>query len=157
MSDNELQTPSAVPSGLTEEQAAREQLPEPPQKFTAEQISPLSQREKEHLTYLRILGEFNEAKEKRSNYRRYGTALIIIFGILILSLIFSLDAKIEFLILWIIVILASVTGMIRADYRYHTFKNYLDIADEDDFRKTDDEQEEKTAETDDEEKEEKKI
>ncbi len=105
------------------------------EKAVSGQIPPLSQSEKEHLTYLRILGEYNEAKDKRANYRRYGTAFIIIFGIVVLTLIFSLDAKIEFLILWIVVILASVTAIINADFRYQTFKEYLGIEDEEDKRR----------------------
>ena len=35
-------------------------------------IPPLSQQEQEHLTYLMVLDEYNIAKRKRNNYRRYG-------------------------------------------------------------------------------------
>ncbi|MBR2177057.1 MAG: hypothetical protein IJ861_08955 [Clostridia bacterium] len=105
-------------------------------------IPPLSQSEREHLTYLRILEQYNEAKIKRTNYRRYGSAFIIISALVFLTLIFSLETKIEFLCLWIVVILYCVAVMIRADYKYHTFKEYLGIADEFDYYGMDEDDEE---------------
>ena len=108
----------------------------------AQTIPELSQREREHLTFLRVLGDYNIAKQKRHNYRRYGAWFIIITGILFLTLIFSLDAKILFLCLWIISILGCVAVMIKADYDYEKLKEYLDYADELDFFEKDDEEEE---------------
>ena len=96
-------------------------------------IPPLSQSEIEHLTYLRVLDEYNTAKQKRTSYRKYGAWTIIILGILFLTLIFSLEAKIEFLVLWVASIFYCVAVMIRAEYRYHMFKEFLGIADEFDY------------------------
>lgn len=104
-----------------------------------QQNPPLSVREREHLTYLRILSEYNKAKDKRTNYKHYGFAFIIVSGLVFLALMFSLETKIEFLCLWIVTILYCVVVMIRADYRYHTFKEYLDIADEDDMEQEENE------------------
>lgn len=96
-------------------------------------IPPLSQSEQEHLTYLAVLSEYNRAKAKRTNYRKYGAMFIIISGIVFLALIFSLDLKIEFLCIWVASIFYCVTVMIRAEYQYHTFKEFLGIADEFDY------------------------
>ena len=97
------------------------------------QIPPLSQSEQEHLTYLAVLGEYNIAKRRRTNYRKYGALAIIISGIIFLALIFSLEAKIEFLCLWIITIIWCVAVMIGAEYNYHKLKEFLGIADEFDY------------------------
>ncbi len=96
-------------------------------------IPPLSQQEQEHLTYLMVLDEYNSAKRKRNNYRRYGALAIIISGIVFLALIFSLETKIEFLSLWVVTIIYCVAVMISAEYNYHRFKVFLGIADEYDY------------------------
>lgn len=57
---------------------------------------------KEHETYLRIMEEYENAKRKRLVYRRKGAAFIIISGIIFLTLMFSLESKIEFLVLWVV-------------------------------------------------------
>ena len=57
---------------------------------------------KEHLTYLKIQKEYEEAKEKRLKYRRFGALFILLTGIIFLTLMFSLENKIAFLILWVI-------------------------------------------------------
>ncbi len=112
-----------------------------------ESIPPLSQREQEHLTYLMVLNEYNSAKHKRTSYRKYGALTIIISGIVFLALIFSLETKIEFLVLWVISILYCVVVMIRAEYRYNTFKNFLGIADEFDYYGMDDDEEDEEVGT----------
>lgn len=107
----------------------------------AEEIPPLSQSEREHLTYLRVLEEYNIARDRRQRYKSIGVWFIIISGIIFLTLIFSLEAKILFLCLWIITILCCVAMMIRADYKYDTFKEYLGFADELDFIEKEEEEE----------------
>ncbi len=102
-------------------------------KHQSNEIPPLSQSECEHLTYLRVLGMFNEMKAKRRDTRKYGTLFIIFSGIVFLLLMFSLDAKIEFLMLWILTTIYCIFLMVRADYQYHTFKELLGIADEFDY------------------------
>ena len=104
-----------------------------PEKTGAAEENPLlSQREQEHLTYLRVLRKYNDAKVKRIHYRRYGTLFILISALVFLALIFSLSTKILFLCLWIVTVLYCVFLMIRADYRYHCYKEMLGIADEND-------------------------
>ena len=105
-------------------------------------IPPLSQQEKEHLTYLRTLNKFNELKQTRQKYRKYSPLFIVISGIVFLLLMFSLDSKIEFLILWIISIIFCVFAMVRADYNYSVFKELVGIADEQDYYDLEEEDEE---------------
>lgn len=102
------------------------------------EIPELSQREKEHLTYLMVMDCYNEAKIKRTNARRYGSLFIIISGSIFLTLMFSLEAKIELLCIWIATILYCVSVMLKADYRYQNFKEILGVADENDYYGMDD-------------------
>ena len=91
----------------------------------------MSEKEsREHLTYLKIQKEYEEVKEKRLKYKRYGALFIIITGIVFLTLMFSLENKIAFLILWVITDFYCAALMIRADYKYHKFAEYLGVDDE---------------------------
>lgn len=87
-------------------------------------------QDKERQTYLKIQKEYEDAKVKRLKYKRFGALFIIISGILFLTLMFSVDNKIFFLILWIITVLYCAALMIRADYKYHKFAEYLGVEDE---------------------------
>lgn len=102
-------------------------------KHQSDEIPPLSQSEREHLTYLRVMGKYNELKAKQKSLRKYGTLFILCSAVIYLLLMFSLETKIEFLVLWIATVLFCIFLMIRADYNYHTFKELLGIADEYDF------------------------
>ena len=103
----------------------------------------LSENEsKEHLTYLKIQEEYEDAKEKRLKYKRFGALFIIISGIVFLTLMFSLENKIAFLILWVISDIYCAVLMIRADYKYHKFAEYLGIDDEYMNHKKDEDEEE---------------
>jgi putative membrane protein len=97
---------------------------------------------REHQTYLRIKQEYENAKEKRLKYKRFGALFIIISGIVFLTLMFSLEHKIAFLILWVITDFYCAALMIRADYQYHRFAEYLGIEDEYTNNKKDEEAEE---------------
>ena len=97
---------------------------------------------KEHQTYLKIQKEYEQAKDKRLKYRRYGAIFIILSGIIFLTLMFSLENKIAFLILWVITDFYCAALMIRADYKYHKFADYLGIEDEYTNYKKDEEKEE---------------
>ena len=84
----------------------------------------------EHFTYLKIKEEYENAKRRRLKYKKYGALFIILSGIIFLTLMFSLESKIEFLILWVISDFYCAALMIRADYKYHKFASYLGIEDE---------------------------
>lgn len=90
----------------------------------------MNNSDKEHYTYLKIQEEYEESKRKRLAYKRYGALFIILSGVLFLTLMFSLDRKIEFLSLWVITDFFCAALMIRADYRYHRFAQYLGVEDE---------------------------
>lgn len=87
-------------------------------------------KNQEHLTYEKIKEEYEDAKRKRLKYKRFGFLYILISGIVFLTLMFSVDSKIAFLVLWVITDFACAAIMIHADYRYHTFADYLGIKDE---------------------------
>lgn len=89
----------------------------------------LTQREIEHNTYLRIKYEYQEMKEKRKKRNRAGIIFIPVSGIVFLSLMFSLETKIIFLVLWIISIFAAVAFLIRNEYKYYKMREYLGFED----------------------------
>ncbi|HHZ05772.1 MAG TPA: hypothetical protein GX401_03120 [Clostridiales bacterium] len=103
---------------------------------------PLSQVESEHLTYMRVKHRYDEFKKKRTRYNRYGLIFIVTSAFVFLALMFSLETKIEFLCLWIITILISVSVLIRTDYKYNWYKELLGLADEFELKELDDDQQE---------------
>ena len=112
----------------------------------SDDIPPLSQREREHLTYLEVMAQYNESKIRRTNYRRYGLLFIILSGLVFLVLIFSLETKIEFLALWVITVIYCVVVMIRADYQYEMYKKFLGLSDEFDYYGMDEDSEDEAGE-----------
>lgn len=97
---------------------------------------------KEHLTYEKIKKEYEDAKRKRLKYRHAGALFILISGVVFLTLMFSLESKIGFLILWVITDFICAAVMIHADYRYHVFAEYLGVEDEFSEKAEDDEESE---------------
>ncbi|MBU5461739.1 hypothetical protein [Lachnoclostridium sp. MSJ-17] len=81
----------------------------------------------EHQVFLRVTEAYEEARRKREKYKKYGPLFVLISGVVFLTLIFTLESKISFLILWVITVLYTVALMIRAEYRYHKFKEYLGL------------------------------
>ena len=88
----------------------------------------------EHKVGQEVIEMFKEQKRKRDNYKKYGPLFIIVSGIVFLTLMFSVDSKITFLILWVLSVLYCAALMIRAEYRYHQFLKVLgfieDVEDE---------------------------
>lgn len=108
-------------------------------------IQPLSQAEQEHLTYLSVYEKYNDYKKKRVTWKRGGALFIIISGLVFLTLMFSLESKIGFLVLWIITIILCVAFMIRTDYMYNEYKNMLGICDEFDMHDIESDEADKTV------------
>lgn len=81
----------------------------------------------EHGVSQKMIEIFKETKKKRDNYKKYGPLFIIVSGILFLTLMFSLDSKIFFLILWVISVVYCVALMIRAEYRYCEWAKILGL------------------------------
>ena len=88
----------------------------------------------EHKVSQEVIELFKEQKRKRDNYKKYGPLFVIVSGIVFLTLMFSVDSKITFLILWVLSVLYCAALMIRAEYRYHQFLKVLgfieDVEDE---------------------------
>ena len=80
--------------------------------------------------FLNVTKAYEEAKQKRENYKKKGPLFVALSGITFLALMFTLDSKIEFLILWVLTILFTVYLMVRAEYHYHKFQIMLGIIDE---------------------------
>lgn len=88
----------------------------------------------EHEVYKNVLEAYEMYEKKRDNYRKYGTLFIILSAIGFLALMFGLESKITFLILWVITDYICAALMIRAEYRYHEFAVLLG------YKETDDEE-----------------
>ncbi len=82
----------------------------------------------EHSVYLRVAQAYEEAKEKRNKYKKYGPLVVIISGIVLLSLMFTLENKIAFLCLWVFTDFYCVALMIRAEYKYYQFGKILGLS-----------------------------
>ena len=81
----------------------------------------------EHKVCQAVILRFEELKRKRNNYKKYGPIFIFGSGILFLTLMFSLNSKIEFLVIWVASILYCVALMIRAEYRYEECGKLLGV------------------------------
>ena len=85
----------------------------------------------EHQACINLMKACEEAYIKREHYKRFGPWFIIISGIILLTLMFSQDAKAVFLTLWVVTVLYTVGLMIRAEYRLHRYREMLGLRDED--------------------------
>lgn len=83
------------------------------------------------LVFRKVAKAYEEAKHKREKYKKAGPVFVFVSGVAFLTLIFTLENKITFLILWVITILFTVALMVRAEYKYHQFRCYLGLTDED--------------------------
>ena len=92
-------------------------------------IAEIGEPDKE-LVFKNIAKAYEEAKRKREKYKKIGPIFVLVSGIIFLALIFTLENKITFLIFWVITILYTVALMIRTEYKYHQFRKYLGLIDE---------------------------
>ena len=84
----------------------------------------------EHKVSQNMIEEFKELERTRDKYKKYGPLFILISGVVFLTLMFSLDQKILFLILWVISVIYCAALMIRSEYRCHKFAILLGLKDE---------------------------
>lgn len=103
--------------------------------LTADEASAEAATADEHEVFIRVSQAYEEAKRKRDGYKKFGPFFVFITGVIFLTLIFTLENKITFLIFWVITVLYTVALMIRSEYKYHRFQYYLGIVEE----KTDEE------------------
>ena len=94
-----------------------------------ETLAEIGEPDKEQV-FKNVAKAYEEVKRKRERYKKIGPVFVAVSGVAFLTLIFTLENKITFLILWVITILYTVALMIRAEYKYHQFRNYLGLADE---------------------------
>ena len=112
-----------------------EQAPEDPAPMEEEitlspdTIEEIGEPDKE-LVFQNVARAYEEAKRKREKYKKIGPIFVLVSGIIFLALIFTLENKITFLIFWVITILYTVALMIRTEYKYHLFRRYLGLKEE---------------------------
>ena len=112
-----------------------EQVPEDPAPMEEEitlspdTIEEIGEPDKE-LVFKNVARAYEEAKRKREKYKKIGPIFVLVSGIIFLTLIFTLENKITFLIFWVITILYTVALMIRTEYKYHQFRKYLGLTEE---------------------------
>ena len=82
------------------------------------------------LTFKKVAGAYEEVKHKREQYKKIGPVVVLVTGIIFLALMFTLENKITFLILWVISVLYIAALMIRIEYKYHQFRYYLGLSEE---------------------------
>ena len=97
--------------------------------LSADTVAEIGEPDKE-LVFQNVAKAYEEAKRKREKYKKIGPLFVLISGIIFLALIFTLENKITFLIFWVITILYTVALMIRTEYKYHQFRRYLGLTDE---------------------------
>lgn len=117
-----------------------------------ETIAEIGSPDKE-LVFLKVAKAYEEAKSKRERYKKIGPAFVFISGAVFLTLMFTLNNKITFLILWVVTALVTAALMIRAEYRYHQFQTYLGLTEEDSEEETVDEEDKENPPSDEEQKE----
>ena len=102
-----------------------------PEKITLsdETLAEIGEPDKEQV-FRNVAKAYEEVKHKRERYTKIGPVFVAVSGVAFLTLMFTLENKITFLILWAITILYTVALMIRAEYKYHKFRGYLGIVDE---------------------------
>lgn len=89
--------------------------------------------------FLKVAKAYEDVRHTRENYKRIGPAFVFISGIGFLTLIFTLNNKITFLILWVVTVLVTAALMIRAEYKYHQFRQYLGLPEEEGGEEDEDE------------------
>ena len=92
-------------------------------------VAEIGEPDKE-LVFQNVARAYEEAKHKREKYKKIGPVFVLVSGIIFLTLIFTLENKITFLIFWVITILYTVALMIRTEYKYHLFRRYLGLKEE---------------------------
>ena len=93
---------------------------------SSETLAEIGSPDKEQV-FQKVAQAYEEVKQKREKYKKIGPLFVFVSGVAFLTLIFTLENKITFLILWVVTILYTVALMIRAEYKYHQFRYYLGL------------------------------
>ena len=106
--------------------------PEPEQKeivISPEILEEIGSPDKEEV-FKKVAKAYEDIKRSRAKYKKAGPTFVIVSGVVFLFLMFAMEYKVAFLILWIATTLFTAALMIRAEYNYHQFKYYLGLAEE---------------------------
>lgn len=87
----------------------------------------MSKNEKEQSVYIKLLKSYANFRKSYNNLIKGGFLAIVIIPIVFLLLMFSLDAKIVFLVLWIVSIIVCAVFIIVIEYTDYHYKKMLDI------------------------------
>ncbi len=87
----------------------------------------MSKHEEEKTVYIKLLKSYASFRKNYNNLVKGGFLAIVIIPIIFLLLMFSLDAKIIFLILWIVSIIVCAVFIIVIEYTDYHYKKMLDI------------------------------
>ncbi len=87
----------------------------------------MSKHENEQSVYIKLLKSYASFRKSYNNLIKGGFLAIVIIPIVFLLLMFSLDAKIVFLVLWIVSIIVCAVFIIVIEYTDYHYKKMLDI------------------------------
>lgn len=93
----------------------------------------------EHEVTKKTIEMFEELRVRRDKYKKYGPLFILVSGIIFLALMFSLESKVFFLILWVISVIYCAALMIRSEYRYHQCAKLLGLLEDEEEQGEEDE------------------
>lgn len=84
----------------------------------------------EHRTFTKLQEQFEEFSRKRPIYIKYGLLSIFVIPIVFLVLMFSLESKLIFLVLWIVSIIACAVFLIVVEYKDYWYRQLLGLNEE---------------------------
>ena len=87
----------------------------------------------EHKVSQNVIELFQELKLRRDRYKKFGPLFILISGVVFLTLMFILERKILFLIIWVISVIYCAALMIRSEYRYHKCSKILGLIEDEEL------------------------
>ncbi len=87
----------------------------------------MSKHERERSDYIKLLKSYANFRKNYNSLVKGGFLAIVIIPIIFLLLMFSLEAKIVFLVLWIVSIIACAVFIIVIEYTDYHYKKMLDI------------------------------
>lgn len=87
----------------------------------------LTQEEQKNRLYHLIMDEYDEYCRRRPIYIKAGLYSIVIIPLIFLVLMFSLDSKIIFLVLWIISLLSIAAFLIYEEFVNYRYRNLLSL------------------------------
>lgn len=83
----------------------------------------------ERRTFSKLQEQYEEFSRKRPIYIKYGLLSIFIIPIVFLVLMFSLESKLIFLVLWIVSIIACAVFLIVVEYKDYWYRQLLGLND----------------------------